>query len=40
LSYTQRDLLKLSSVLAPLHLVLILIFAGLVWPSLGLGLSK
>jgi anion transporter len=39
-TYTQRELLKLSAVLAPLHLVLILLFAGLIWPSLGLGLSK
>ena len=40
LTYTQRDLLWLSAVLAPLHLVIILLFAGLVWPSLGLSLSK
>lgn len=39
-TYTQRDLLWLSAVLAPLHLVIILLFAGLVWPSLGLSLSK
>jgi sodium-dependent dicarboxylate transporter 2/3/5 len=39
-TYTQRDLLCLSAVIAPLHLALILVFAGFVWPSLGLGLSK
>jgi di/tricarboxylate transporter len=39
-TYSQRDLLRLSMVLAPLHLALILVFAGIVWPWLGLGLRK
>lgn len=39
-TYSQRDLLRLSSVLAPLHLALVLVFAGAVWPWLGTGLSK
>jgi solute carrier family 13 (sodium-dependent dicarboxylate transporter), member 2/3/5 len=37
-TYKQRDLLRLSAVLAPLHLALIVLFAGLVWPWLGVDL--
>jgi len=37
-TYRQRDLLRLALVLAPLHLVLILAFAALVWPWFGVGL--
>jgi sodium-dependent dicarboxylate transporter 2/3/5 len=38
--YRQSDLLRLSAVLAPLHLALVLVFAGLVWPWLGVGLAR
>lgn len=34
-TYTPRDLLRLSAVLAPLTAVLVLLFALLVWPLLG-----
>jgi solute carrier family 13 (sodium-dependent dicarboxylate transporter), member 2/3/5 len=40
ITYTQRDLFRLSAVLGPLQLTLLLLFAGLVWPWLGLGMSK
>jgi di/tricarboxylate transporter len=39
-TFSQRDLLRLAVVLAPLHLVLVVLFAGFVWPWLGVGLSK
>jgi solute carrier family 13 (sodium-dependent dicarboxylate transporter), member 2/3/5 len=35
-TYEPRDLLRLSRVLLPLHLALLLAFAFLVWPLLGL----
>ena len=38
-TYTQRDLLRLAAVLAPVHLALLLLFAGLVWPAFGVGLG-
>ncbi len=38
-SFSHADLLRLSSVLFPLHLVLIVIFALYVWPWLGLPLQ-
>lgn len=37
-TYTQADLLRLSAALAPIHLALIVLFAGFVWPWLGVGL--
>ncbi|MDZ7266406.1 MAG: SLC13 family permease [candidate division KSB1 bacterium] len=39
-TYQPRDLLKLSSVLLPLHLVLLLVFALGVWPMMGLSLKR
>lgn len=35
-AYTPRDLLRLSGVLLPLHLVLLVVFALWIWPALGL----
>ncbi len=37
-TYSPRDLLRLSAVLAPLHGALVVAFALLVWPALGLPL--
>lgn len=37
-TYSSRDLLRLSGVLAPLHVVVVAVFALLVWPCLGLPL--
>ncbi|MFE6615700.1 SLC13 family permease [Amycolatopsis sp. NPDC057786] len=37
-TYSPRDLLRLSAVLAPLHVVVVAVFALLVWPRLGLPL--
>jgi CBS-domain-containing membrane protein len=34
-TYTPRDLLRLSAVLAPLTAALVLLFALFVWPLLG-----
>ncbi|MEV6960482.1 SLC13 family permease [Streptomyces sp. NPDC051207] len=39
-SYTPRDLLRLSAVLAPLTAVLVLLFAVAVWPLLGVPLTR
>lgn len=36
-TYSSRDLLRLSRVLAPLHVVVVATFALLVWPRLGLS---
>lgn len=38
-TYTPRDLLRLSAVLAPLTAALVLLFAVAVWPSLGVPLT-
>ena len=37
-TYTQNDLLRLSAVLAPVHLALIILFVGVIWPWLGVDL--
>jgi anion transporter len=37
-TYTQGDLLRLSAVLAPVHLALIILFVGIIWPWLGVDL--
>ncbi|AUZ88088.1 transporter [Arthrobacter agilis] len=37
-TYTPKDLLRLSSLLAPVNVALVLIFSFLVWPLLGLPL--
>jgi sodium-dependent dicarboxylate transporter 2/3/5 len=37
-TYSPRDLLRLSTVLAPVNVVLVLLFSFLVWPLLGLPL--
>jgi len=37
-TYTQGDLLRLSAVLAPVHLALIVLFVGVIWPWLGVDL--
>lgn len=39
-TYTQGDLVWLAAVLAPLHLALVLLFAGVVWPWLGVALAQ
>lgn len=39
-TYTPSDLGRLSAVLMPLHLVLLVIFALAVWPALGLSLTS
>jgi anion transporter len=39
-TYRPRDLLRLSSVLLPLHLGLLLAFAFVIWPALGLPLKQ
>ncbi|KOV74670.1 transporter [Streptomyces sp. AS58] len=39
-TYTPRDLLRLSAVLAPLTAVLVLIFAVAVWPLLGVPVAR
>ena len=39
-SYEPRHLLRLSSVLAPLSAVLVLVFAAVVWPALGMPLFR
>lgn len=38
-TYTPRDLLRLSAVLAPLTALLVLAFALAVWPLLGVPVS-
>jgi di/tricarboxylate transporter len=38
-TYGPADLLRLSSVLLPLHFLLLLLFSGLIWPALGLELT-
>lgn len=39
-AFGQRDLLRLGAVLMPLQLALVALFAGLVWPLLGLDLAN
>ena len=39
-TYEPQDLLRLSSVLLPLHFVLLLIFTLLIWPVMGLSLTN
>jgi solute carrier family 13 (sodium-dependent dicarboxylate transporter), member 2/3/5 len=39
-TYEPKDLLRLSSFLLPLHLVLLLGFAFLVWPTMGLSIAR
>ncbi|MFD7770895.1 SLC13 family permease [Streptomyces sp. NPDC059787] len=39
-TYTPRDLLRLSAVLAPLTAALVLLFAALVWPLLGVPVTR
>ncbi|MFD9906811.1 SLC13 family permease [Streptomyces sp. NPDC059063] len=39
-TYTSRDLLRLSAVLAPLTAALVLLFAVAVWPLLGVPVSR
>lgn len=39
-SYDARDLARLSAVLLPLHLVLLLVFALAVWPAAGLDAGR
>ncbi|MGP2439436.1 SLC13 family permease [Streptomyces sp. JW3] len=39
-TYTPRDLLRLSAVLAPLTAALVLLFAAAVWPLLGVPLTR
>lgn len=39
-TFGQRELLRLAAVLAPLHLLLVLLFAGYVWPWLGVELAS
>lgn len=39
-TFGQADLMRLGAVLLPLQLVLIALFAGLVWPLLGLDLAN
>jgi anion transporter len=39
-TYQPRDLLRLSGVLLPIHLILLVAFAFLVWPALGLGTAQ
>ena len=39
-SYEPRHLLRLSSVLAPVSAVLVLVFAVVVWPALGMPLFR
>lgn len=38
-TFEPRDLLKLSAILLPFHLVLLLVFALWIWPSLGLPVT-
>lgn len=38
-TYGQADLLRLSTVLLPFHLVLLLVFSWWIWPLLGLSLT-
>ncbi|MBN8592990.1 MAG: anion permease [Anaerolineae bacterium] len=39
-TYAPRDLLRLSSALLPIHLVLLVVFAFFIWPSLGLEIAQ
>ena len=39
-TYQPQDLLRLSSVLLPLHFVLLIIFALFIWPLMGLSLTN
>lgn len=39
-TYQPRDLLRLSGVLLPIHLILLVAFAFLIWPALGLGTAQ
>ncbi len=39
-TYASRDLLRLSGILLPVHLVLLVAFAFLIWPALGLGTAE
>lgn len=38
LGYGNRDLLKMSSILLPMHLILLVVFSLFIWPVLGLKL--
>ncbi len=38
-TYTQQDLLRLSAILLPIHFGLLVVFAFLVWPLLGLDFT-
>ena len=37
--FSHRDLFRLSAVLLPLHLILAVVFATLIWPLLGMPLQ-
>jgi anion transporter len=39
-TFTQKDLIRLSAVLLPLHLILLIIFAMFIYPLLGLDLTS
>jgi solute carrier family 13 (sodium-dependent dicarboxylate transporter), member 2/3/5 len=39
-TYAPSDLLRLSGVLLPIHLVLLVLFAFLIWPALGLDVAQ
>lgn len=39
-TYSPRDLLKLSGALLPIHLVLLVVFAFFIWPTLGLNIAQ
>ena len=39
-TFEPRDLLKLSAILLPFHVVLLLVFSLWIWPSLGLPLGS
>jgi anion transporter len=39
-TYAPRDLLRLSSALLPVHLVLLVVFAFFIWPSFGLEIAQ
>jgi sodium-dependent dicarboxylate transporter 2/3/5 len=38
-AFAQRDLLRLSAILLPVHLVLLIVFSIYIWPLLGLPLQ-
>jgi anion transporter len=39
-TYSPRDLLRLSTVLLPIHVVLLVLFAFFFWPALGLDIAQ